>query len=127
MREIYNKPFWIALISTSKWAELSMQICGGYFVSDAIVVLINRNYYPQIADFILHHIVSITAFMLVDKNQGKQRITALIVRKNWKLADFTLFRLKFTNHFVFSVLFYYISLPPSVNLLTPRRRRNRGS
>jgi len=61
---------WNDVHSTSIWAKLSMQICGGYFVSDAIVVTINRNYYPQISDFILHHIVSITAFMLVDKNQA---------------------------------------------------------
>ena len=47
-----------------------MQICGGYFVSDALVVVINRNYYPQIFDFVLHHIVSVTAFMLVDLNNG---------------------------------------------------------
>ena len=62
---------WTDTYTISYYGQLSMHICGGYFVSDAIVVIINRNYYPQIFDFILHHIVSITAFTLVDKNQGK--------------------------------------------------------
>ena len=48
-----------------------MDICAGYFVHDFCVVVYLRNYYPQIGDFIVHHIVSITAFTLCEKNNGK--------------------------------------------------------
>ena len=47
-----------------------MDICAGYFVHDFCVVIYLRNYYPQIGDFIVHHIVSIIAFTLCEKNNG---------------------------------------------------------
>ena len=51
-----------------------MLMCGGYFITDFIVVIICRNYYPGVTDFVVHHIVAISAFILVHHNKGKDFI-----------------------------------------------------
>lgn len=51
--------------SQSALSKMAMQMCGGYFITDFIVVIICRNYYPGVSDFVIHHIVAISAFVLV--------------------------------------------------------------
>lgn len=67
---LLNSLDWSDMFSDSFYGRLSMQICGGYFVHDFCVVIYLRNYYPQIGDFIIHHIVSIVAFTLCEKNNA---------------------------------------------------------
>lgn len=50
---------------------MAMQMCGGYFITDFIVVIICRNYYPGVTDFVIHHIVAISAFVLVHHHSGE--------------------------------------------------------
>ena len=72
-------------IHSEHWAaEMACQCCLGYFMSDVILIFrlrlfsivaksnkfSFRNYYPQVSDFYVHHAVSLTAFLLVDANQG---------------------------------------------------------
>jgi len=61
---------WSDMYSDSYYGRLSMNICAGYFIHDFCVVIYLRNYYPQIIDFIIHHIVSIVAFTLCEKNNA---------------------------------------------------------
>ena len=74
-----------------------MDICAGYFVHDFCVVIYLRNYYPQIGDFIVHHIVSIIAFTLCEKNKGKPR-----TRVGLKLAVSTWHKIQTKNEQLFS-------------------------
>ena len=57
--------------SQSELSKMAMQMCGGYFITDFIVVIICRNYYPGVSDFVIHHIVAISAFVLVHHYSGE--------------------------------------------------------
>ena len=62
---------WNDIHSKSNIAILAMRMCGGYFITDFIVVVKCRNYYPGVSDYIIHHIVALTAFLLADSGSGK--------------------------------------------------------
>ena len=62
---------WADVNSQSELSKMAMQMCGGYFITDFIVVIICRNYYPGVTDFVIHHIVAISAFVLVHHHSGK--------------------------------------------------------
>ena len=70
---IENGLKWNDIHSKSNIAILAMRMCGGYFITDFIVVVKCRNYYPGVSDYIIHHIVALTAFLLADSGSGKYR------------------------------------------------------
>ena len=57
-----------------------MRMCGGYFITDFIVVVKCRNYYPGVSDYIIHHIVALTAFLLADSGSGKYWYTTFVIK-----------------------------------------------
>ena len=65
------------IFDNSYYGVLAMRICGGYFINDFIVVIICRNYYPGVSDYIIHHVVAISGFVLADVETGKNRRSML--------------------------------------------------
>jgi len=61
---------WYDIKQNSLLGTMAMQMCGGYFICDFIVVIICRNYYPGVSDYVIHHIVAISAFVLADKESA---------------------------------------------------------
>lgn len=80
---------WNDIHSKSNIAILAMRMCGGYFITDFIVVVKCRNYYPGVSDYIIHHIVALTAFLLADSGSGKYTVSNSL-KYHYSIMDYSL-------------------------------------